>query len=352
MTRECASNGYIRMISLKKFLDQQPEKLAELALNAYRDAMHAFAEGGLRVCQTTGETLRKELTKSANSLQKESSAGTVRSAHLLVVKGIRIWAEQTENYLKRKTAEVKEMLTELARSADSLCQRDQRYTAQFNEISRTLEGVAKLEDLGRIRASVLHSANELRGCVERMTREGAESIVTLQTSLNAYHVRLEQARELASLDPLTGLHNRREVEARLNERVANQTPFCVVIIDLNDFKKINDRHGHLVGDELLRQIAKELRLASRADDLIGRWGGDQFILVLDGSFTNTKAKIERMRAWILGTYELEIAASKFSVVLGASIGMAEWSPGETILQVLSRADAEMYREKAAQSAVR
>jgi diguanylate cyclase (GGDEF)-like protein len=340
------------MISLKKFLDQQPEKLAELALDAYREAMHAVGEGSVRVCPSTAETLRRELSKSANLLKKESSAGTLRSANVAVVKGIRVWGEQTENYLKRKTAEIKEMLTELARSADFLCRRDQRYAAQFTEISRNLDAVIKLEDLSRIRASVLHSASELRGCVERMAREGAESIVTLQASVTSFQARLEQAEELASLDPLTGLYNRREIESRLTARVTAARPFCVVIIDLNDFRTINDSHGHLVGDELLRQMAKELRLASRSEDLIGRWGGNQFILVLDGSFTNTKAKIDRMRPWILGTYELEIAESKFSVVVSASIGMAEWAPGERMLRVLSRADAEMHREKVAHAAVR
>jgi diguanylate cyclase (GGDEF)-like protein len=182
-----------------------------------------------------------------------------------------------------------------------------------------------------------------------MAREGTESIASLHVTVASYRAKLEQAQELASLDPLTGLYNRREVEARLDTRVGRESPFCVVIIDLNHFKKINDRHGHLVGDELLRQMAKELRLASRSDDVIGRWGGDEFILILDGSFTNTKVKIDRMRPWIFGTYELELSSVQYSVVVSASIGMAEWAPGETMLQVIGRADAEMYREKTAAS---
>jgi diguanylate cyclase (GGDEF)-like protein len=337
------------MISLKKFLDQQPEKIAELALDAYRDNLDAMGEGSLRICHATGETLRRELSKASLSLKKEATAQKIRSTHVQVGKSVRLWGEQTESYLKRKTAEVKEILTELARTADFFCQRDQRYANQFTEIARDLDGVTKLEDLGKIRASLLHHAGELRGCVERMAREGTQSIATLHVSLAAYRVRLEEAQELASQDPLTGLYNRREMEARLGTRVNSQNPFCVVIIDLDHFKQINDRHGHLVGDELLRQMAKELRLASRSEDVIGRWGGDEFILILDGSFTNTKAKIDRMRPWIFGTYELELTGTRYSVVVNASVGLAEWAPGETMLQVVSRADAEMYHEKAAAS---
>ena len=156
-------------------------------------------------------------------------------------------------------------------------------------------------------------------------------------------------RNSASLDPLTGLYNRREVEARIARRVSGQEPFCVVVVDLNNFKRINDQHGHLAGDELLRQIAHELRMASRAQDLLGRWGGDEFVMVIDGNFTNTKIKIQRMRPWVFGTYEIDLAGVKLSIVVSASIGMAEWAPGETILQVLKRADADMYRDKGARS---
>jgi diguanylate cyclase (GGDEF)-like protein len=127
--------------------------------------------------------------------------------------------------------------------------------------------------------------------------------------------------------------------------VTGQEPFCVVVVDLNNFKRINDQHGHLAGDELLRQIAHELRMASRAQDVLGRWGGDEFVMVIDGNFTNTKIKIQRMRPWVFGTYELDLGGGKLSIVVSASIGMAEWAPGETILQVLKRADADIYRDK-------
>jgi diguanylate cyclase (GGDEF)-like protein len=241
------------------------------------------------------------------------------------------------------------MLTELANTAESIGKRDRRYTQQFHEISSSLQTIAQLDDLGRIKSCVLSNAGELKGCVDRMVREGNESIAHLEASLASHRVALEQAQELASLDPLTGLYNRREVEARIAHRVTGQEPFCVVVVDLNNFKRINDQHGHLAGDELLRQIAHELRMASRAQDLLGRWGGDEFVMVIDGNFTNTKIKIQRMRPWVFGTYEIDLGGGKLSIVVSASIGMAEWAPGETILQVLKRADADMYRDKGVRS---
>ena len=334
------------MISLKPYLEQSSDKLMKLSLQVYRETLSALAEGGVRCCPSTGEALKTQLSGASESLKSEVTPSGLRSVHQEVLKSLARWAEQSEAYFKKKAAEVKEILTELAATGEFFCKRDQRYSRQFREITEKLEGIADLDDLSWIRSSLKQNVAELKGCIERMTREGSESLSHLKTSLASYQVQLEEAQELAARDPLTGLYNRRAVEARISTRLASKSPFCVVVIDLDNFKQINDRHGHLVGDELLRQIANELRSASRAEDIIGRWGGDEFILLLDGSFTNTKIKVERMKPWVFGNYELDIAGSQLSVVVHASIGLAEWAPGETMLQVLSRADAEMYRNKA------
>jgi diguanylate cyclase (GGDEF)-like protein len=334
------------MISLKRYLDQGPDKLSGLMTDAYRATLDSVAEGAIRCCPSTGHTLQVELSSAAGPLKKDRTAATFKSAHRQVLKVLRAWGEQSEAYFARRTAEIVEVLAELAGTAESIGKRDQRYTRQFNEITVNLQTIAQLDDLSRMRASLLHSAKELRGCVERMAREGDDSIAHLQASLASHRLELEQAKELASLDPLTGLYNRREVEARIRRKLAGQTPFCAVIIDLNNLKQINDCHGQLAGDELLRQIANELRMAARSDDILGRWGGDEFILVMDGNFMNTRIKVQRMRPWVFGNYELNLSGKTVNVVVGASIGMAEWAPGETMLELLSRAEAELNREKA------
>ena len=271
------------------------------------------------------------------------------SSQQKAVRSLRAWGEESETYFLRKTAEVKEMLTELASTSEAIGKRDKRYTQQFQEITSNLQTIAQLDDLGRIKGSVLRSAGELRGCVDRMVLEGHETISHLEASLASHRVALEQAQELATLDPLTGLYNRREVEDRIIRKVNAQTPFCVVLIDLNNFKRINSEHGSIAGDELLRQIAQELRMASRNQDILGRWGGDEFVMVMDGSYTATRVKIQRMRPWVFGTYELELSGNRVKTVVSAAVGMAEWSPGETLVQVLTRADKDMYRDRSSAS---
>ena len=122
-----------------------------------------------------------------------------------------------------------------------------------------------------------------------MTEDGQSLVKQLQTEVSSYETKLKAAEELVMRDELTGLSNRRNVEERIESRIAKGMPFCVVILDLDKFKSVNDGHGHLAGDSLLKQFSKELRSSSRSVDTVGRWGGDEFILVLDCDFAGAKA---------------------------------------------------------------
>jgi len=86
--------------------------------------------------------------------------------------------------------------------------------------------------------------------------------------------------ECAMLDPLTGIPNRSALYARLEEEIARGGSFCVVFLDLNGFKAVNDRLGHLVGDEILKKAAQVLKSVLRSQDFLARYGGDEFVAVL------------------------------------------------------------------------
>ena len=121
----------------------------------------------------------------------------------------------------------------------------------------------------------------------------------------------------------------------------------MAIIDINGFKPINDEHGHLAGDEVLKQFAAELQSACRSADLIGRWGGDEFIILLDCDLTKARLKIDRLREWVCGSYKIQGRNGSTKLRVDASIGLAEHLRDESMKGLLERADAGMYRDKAA-----
>jgi diguanylate cyclase (GGDEF)-like protein len=191
------------------------------------------------------------------------------------------------------------------------------------------------------------SANELQLGVNQMAQDGEAAVTQMRGQLRQYQAKLEEAEKLASMDSLTGLENRRKIEAALELRVAQRRVFSVVIFDLNGFKQVNDTYGHVAGDDVLRQFATELRAAFRAMDDVGRWGGDEFIVVLDCGLEDARQHVDRVRKWVFGDYTVRGEGPARKLPVDAAVGVSAWREGESIAEMFARADAEMYQEKKA-----
>ena len=168
----------------------------------------------------------------------------------------------------------------------------------------------------------------------------------LANPLGAF-VRPAAAAELqASLDALTGLQNRRGIENELEIRISLRQRFCIMLLDMDGFKQINDNYGHLAGDEVLRQFAAEIKSRFRESDCVGRWGGDEFIILLSGSIQAAQSYAERLKEWAFGDYAVQTGSgTNIKVPVFAAIGVAQWQAGETAKDLLARADGEMYAQK-------
>jgi diguanylate cyclase (GGDEF)-like protein len=155
----------------------------------------------------------------------------------------------------------------------------------------------------------------------------------------------EELRRRASHDELTGLLNRRAFTSRLTARLDAGRPgrLGVLFVDLDDFKAVNDTAGHVVGDALLVEVARRLCAAVRTDDLVARFGGDEFVALIEGSGPgDILAAAERLRTALSGPYDV---ASE-EIATRASIGVAVAGPAATADELLRNADLAMYRAKA------
>src|SRR5690606_18149953 len=152
----------------------------------------------------------------------------------------------------------------------------------------------------------------------------------------------EQARRLADIDPLTGLFNRRAWSHRLpeleRESAARAVPLTVLFLDLDAFKQLNERHGHAAGDNALLTLASVLRAELREVDLIGRYGGEEFVVALPGA---DEAHAQRVAERIRQRLE-ERSFMAVGVRFTVSIGIAALQSHEDTAQLLRRADEAMY----------
>jgi diguanylate cyclase (GGDEF)-like protein len=346
------------VISLKKYLDLDPSELkkhideadpVELfssTLDSYRSTLAVIGACCVQVCPSLGRDLQLSLARISERLSKKITPPAVKEIEQRVEEQLQQWGGRSAEYFKNKTSEVKEILIVLARTAESAADRDQRHSGQFIEFTTRLESIADLEDLTQIRSSILQSANELKICVDKMAKDNRDSVAQLRSQVTVYQTKLEEVEQRTSRDAVTGLDTRRSIEAKIERRIAEKQTFCLVMFDLNGFKQVNDTHGHLAGDDLLKQFATEMRSASRATDIIGRWGGDEFVVILDCRFNEAQTHLERMQKWVFGDYEIQSSAGSTKVQMSASVGLTECLKGETLKDLIGRADAAMYQEKA------
>jgi diguanylate cyclase (GGDEF)-like protein len=156
-------------------------------------------------------------------------------------------------------------------------------------------------------------------------------------------IRAEEFMNLAMLDPLTGLHNRRYAQARLATEISRahryKSSLTIVMLDLDDFKQLNDHYGHPMGDAALKIFAERLSSAIRGSDLAVRLDGDEFVVLLpECNFVQVQAVLGRLSP-------LEIEVEGKQVPLAFSVGWTEYREGETAEQLLQRADNALYAEK-------
>jgi diguanylate cyclase (GGDEF)-like protein len=158
-------------------------------------------------------------------------------------------------------------------------------------------------------------------------------------------------RVLAEQDPLTKALNRHAFDAILQNRGTGRrelAPGSVVLVDVDDFKQINDRLGHPVGDAALRAVAKAIRSLIRADDLLFRWGGDEFLIVLSGlGEPDARIRLEKLNAAVL---ECCLTDSDPRGVYHVSYGVASFEDPGDIAESIEHADQEMYAVKQARKA--
>jgi diguanylate cyclase (GGDEF)-like protein len=160
-----------------------------------------------------------------------------------------------------------------------------------------------------------------------------------------WRVRLAELEQLAFVDAVTGVPNRRFAETQLDRLLTDldSAPLTISMLDIDRFKATNDKYGHEAGDRVLRAVGQTLVNCIRATDLLGRWGGDEFLLLLPRTGAE-KAKqiLERARVLIAHAAAL---AEQASIRVTVSVGAAVFTRGDERSDVLRRVDAQLYRAK-------
>ena len=194
------------------------------------------------------------------------------------------------------------------------------------------------EFIGRVISLDMSLANE---CYHR------KEVSELEHSVEVLRDMQSLLRLKASVDSLTKLYNRSEIDVSIKQGMdlvkQDKTHMCIIMADLDKFKNINDSHGHIVGDHVLQEVARRLQAAVRGFDIVGRYGGEEFIIILNNTPHKTAHQVaERIRDRINAT---PISVDGLVINMSISQGVTEVKSNDTPESLVGRADDALYEAK-------
>ena len=218
------------------------------------------------------------------------------------------------------------------------------FCEDLNDSTERLEALKRIPNLQELKAGLAREVRSLKQVARDREQRWQGTVTAFEAKVAKLEAQLRTSQEEASVDPLTGVANRRSFDRVLRTAMEGRgRRFILAVIDVDDFKRINDTFGHAAGDEVLKMVADTLTGAVRGDDVVARIGGDEFALVAHGlSLAQADRRMRTMMA-VVGGANVGMTGTKLTV----SCGIAEFSAGDTAHSLMHRADEAVYEAKRA-----
>lgn len=277
--------------------------------------------------------------------------------------------QEEKNEIEAFLSDLTDRLTQIDESLENTFQGERDAAQQRKdfgdrvnaEVQGIEDSVQEAQDLDTLKSSIRTRIDAIQSHMdayrkmetEREERSASEikelsaQLDTFQSEVSTLHRKLEQAREAAIQDALTGLPNRMAYDERIQEEIERarryQRPLSLAIIDVDFFKKINDKFGHPAGDKVLKILAEVFKKRTRDSDFVARMGGEEFMLVLtETSADDALIVTDKLRGVI---QQANFHFRDTAVPVTVSCGITDYSEGDSVEELYSRADEALYEAK-------
>jgi diguanylate cyclase len=255
------------------------------------------------------------------------------------------------SYHKAREKEFTEIISILREAASVAAGDSSEFHAQMVASSDRFTRLTQLDDVRELKHRLTAEVQVLRRTVDDKQQRDQRTYIQLNQRVESLQARLSEVEEEAALDPLTRVANRRGFQRALarmlSQAQSQKLPLSLAMLDVDNFKVINDTHGHPIGDRVLLCTAQWLTKGLRQTDFVARYGGEEFAVLL-GAATATQVE-DRMRDVVAGiassSYEYELLGEKERVRFTVSCGLTDLQDGDTEETLLHRADEALYEAK-------
>lgn len=255
-----------------------------------------------------------------------------------------------KNTLSEEKVVVKNMMLTFVDRLSAMVSTTDNYQRTIRGFSQQISQAGNIADLNSVLSEIM---SETQKAQEEATRsrdameDARQEVEKAEDRIHTLEQQLQQMGELVREDQLTGSLNRRGMDESLDREIANavrrDTPLCVALLDLDDFKRINDTHGHATGDEVLVHMVQVIKETLRKLDVIARFGGEEFVVLMPETTPQDAVQI-------ITRVQRELTKRIFMhesqrLLITFSAGVAVYHPGESQAELLKRADVALYKAK-------
>ena len=258
------------------------------------------------------------------------------------------YADRLKAYLAEREVELKHMVELLSAGLRDLGDENQLYHQRIYERSQRLEQLSQLDDIRRMRQELAGEVSLLRETVQKKQHQDQERMSSLEREVSNLRSDVERAKHEALVDGLTGAANRaafdRYLEMSIDRNRVTPSSFALLLLDIDHFKQINDRYGHPVGDRVLISLVQSCRERIRSTDFLGRYGGEEFAIVLPTA--SARVALKKAKTLCAGQAQRQYSVGEHGLIsFTVSIGVTVYRPGDSSAAIVERADRALYGAK-------
>jgi diguanylate cyclase len=259
--------------------------------------------------------------------------------------------EHQHRYITEREKELRDIIDLLTKAMANLDVGNREFYHRVYDQSEKMEQITLLDDIKKIRSALQYEVTQMREIVDQKKDQDRRQVQLLASQVDSLRQELEKTKVKSMTDGLTGAHNRQAFDDTLKDlmvrsRVMNNE-LSLLMLDLDDFKKINDTYGHLIGDRVLVAFCQKCRKSIRGDDVLARYGGEEFAIILPGASLKNALKKGRQICDAISSarYATEDDNDEDYLSVTVSIGVAACKRDDTAETIISRADKALYKAK-------
>lgn len=323
--------------------DEAERKEAALALA--REVLHSIEQFIISTPDLDTSRFLQRMRGTAAGLNSQADTATIRLYQEWTRKAVGMFAGLQRRYVAEREEEMWRLLDVYSQAQQQSRNRTDDLIQSVRNSHDKMRRCVSIDDIRAAREALETEVRETQRLIDQKIREDKERIQALSRQVAQLEATLAAVRGQANYDVLTGLYHRGVMDLKLRELMAAGHPCGLAMIDIDNFKTINDTLGHSIGDRMIQQVAQVLARVARTTDLVARYGGDEFVFLSVGATPDQLA--QRLAGAVARRHvRLEIEEQRVvSVLLSLSVGVASSKTGDYPEQLLDRADQALLLAK-------